>query len=686
MADFTPPPHRLGTSSAYWLYCDPAGNISMASVRFDTPQGKQVLPCIPDGKGGWQWKALPEPRPPYRLNRLAANPTAPVIVTEGEKAADAAQRLFPDSVATTSSGGANAAGKTDWTPLAGRNVTIWPDADEPGRKYAADVARHCKAAGIASVRIVDVPTDWPDGWDLADPLPEGVTLDTLRQMLMDAQSYVCVPDDDGPAPLVRKVEPATAFPVDALGNVLGAAATAIQDITQAPLSMCGQSVLAAATLATQGLADVQLPRGGGKGRPLSGMFVTVAATGERKSTVDNLALTSVRMQEGALRERYAEQMKDYAIKAQAHEVAAKKAKQGEKGKDSRTAIEANLRALGDPPLPPLQPMLTCTDPTIEGLGKMLLNAWPSLGIFSAEGGTFVGGYGMSKENRLKTAAAMSNLWDGAPFDRVRALDGVSIMVGRRVSAHLMMQPGVADGFLGADDLADQGLLSRLLLAAPDSTAGTRYEVGRKVKPESQPALDTYNAALTALLDAPLPLAEGKRNELAPPVLTFTRDATQLWIQFADHIERQIGDGKNLDPVRGLACKAAEHAARIAGVLTLVENPKVTEISANTLENACELVGFYLQEALRLFGKAAVNADIAKAERVRHWLHESWQETHIALSDLIRSGPNFVRDNATARRMLEILIETGHVQETPQPVTIRDKRRRQSWRIIGKVVA
>lgn len=102
---------------------------------------------------------------------------------------------------------------------------------------------------------------------------------------------------------------------------------------------------------------------------------------------------------------------------------------------------------------------------------------------------------MSADNRLKTAAAMSNLWDGAPFDRVRSLDGVSIMVGRRVSAHLMMQPGVADRFLGADDLADQGLLSRLLLAAPNSTAGTRYEVGRTIKPESQPSLDTYNAAI-----------------------------------------------------------------------------------------------------------------------------------------------------------------------------------------------
>lgn len=73
---------------------------------------------------------------------------------------------------------------------------------------------------------------------------------TFKEAFDNAETFT--PDE--PQPLVRQIDPATAFPVNALGNVLGAAATAIQDITQAPLSMCGQSVLAAATLAAQGLA------------------------------------------------------------------------------------------------------------------------------------------------------------------------------------------------------------------------------------------------------------------------------------------------------------------------------------------------------------------------------------------------------------------------------------------------
>ncbi len=121
--------------------------------------------------------------PVYGVDRLAAKPDAPVLVVEGEKAADAAQALLPEWVAVTSQGGANAAGKGDWAPLAGRDVAIWPDNDEPGARYAADVARQLETAGAASVRVVEIPAGWPEGWDLADPLPPGVTAEQLRGLL-----------------------------------------------------------------------------------------------------------------------------------------------------------------------------------------------------------------------------------------------------------------------------------------------------------------------------------------------------------------------------------------------------------------------------------------------------------------------------------------------------------------------
>ena len=58
-----------------------------------------------------------------------------------------------------------------------------PITIEAGADYAAKVTALAKLAGAASVRVVDVPDDWPSGWDLADPLPEGVAPERLREML-----------------------------------------------------------------------------------------------------------------------------------------------------------------------------------------------------------------------------------------------------------------------------------------------------------------------------------------------------------------------------------------------------------------------------------------------------------------------------------------------------------------------
>src|SRR5262245_47657467 len=81
---------------------------------------------------------------------------------------------------------------------------------------------------------------------------------------------------EAPRPLMRELPPADPFPVDALGDVLAPAARAIHDRVQAPLAICGQSVLAAADLATQAHVDVVLPIGGGQPKPVSNYFVTVA--------------------------------------------------------------------------------------------------------------------------------------------------------------------------------------------------------------------------------------------------------------------------------------------------------------------------------------------------------------------------------------------------------------------------
>ncbi|TCZ64302.1 hypothetical protein EXY23_06530 [Roseicella aquatilis] len=179
---------RHGAPTTTWHYRDAAGALLFAVCRFD-PAGarKEILP-LSCGAEGWRWKALPEPRPLYGLDRLAARPAAPVLVVEGEKAADAAVGIFPDFAVVTWPGGAQAVGKADWSPLRGRLVAAWPDNDAPGHKAAAEVAKATSAAGAARAVVVPVPREWPKGWDVADPLPEGATADMLRDMLARAMA------------------------------------------------------------------------------------------------------------------------------------------------------------------------------------------------------------------------------------------------------------------------------------------------------------------------------------------------------------------------------------------------------------------------------------------------------------------------------------------------------------------
>jgi len=126
----------------------------------------------------------------YGLDRLAARPDAPALVAEGEKAAGAARELLPDVVALTTWGGAQAPAKSDFGPLKGRRVLVWPDNDGPGAGYAVKVAELARAAGALSVEVLDLASlardpatgaarDLPPGWDAADALADGWTPEAL---------------------------------------------------------------------------------------------------------------------------------------------------------------------------------------------------------------------------------------------------------------------------------------------------------------------------------------------------------------------------------------------------------------------------------------------------------------------------------------------------------------------------
>lgn len=182
---------RHGPRSAAWTYHDAAGDPVFLSVRFplppdpDKPDGKPDKTFRPVGRvvGGWIIGDPPGLLPLYGLPGVVATPAGSrVYVTEGEKAADAARAV--GLVATTSPHGSKSAAKADWSPLAGWDVVILPDHDDPGERYAADVAGLVTKAGAKSVRIVRLVELWagmPEGGDMADLVEHrGGDVDPIR--------------------------------------------------------------------------------------------------------------------------------------------------------------------------------------------------------------------------------------------------------------------------------------------------------------------------------------------------------------------------------------------------------------------------------------------------------------------------------------------------------------------------
>ena len=182
----------LGDPARLWEYRYSNGQLAGYVARWNLPDGaKEIRPLVlKDGR--WRQKGIQSPRPLFNLLALSERPDAPVLVVEGEKTAEAARDLLPSYIAVTSMGGAKAPHLTDWIPLSGRHVILWPDHDPDGLRYTRKVAKLAHASGAANVRAVTLPEQLPAHWDLADPIPDGVDMDVERLL---AEAELVVPQD-----------------------------------------------------------------------------------------------------------------------------------------------------------------------------------------------------------------------------------------------------------------------------------------------------------------------------------------------------------------------------------------------------------------------------------------------------------------------------------------------------------
>jgi len=452
---------------------------------------------------------------------------------------------------------------------------------------------------------------------------------------------------DRPLPLFPPLPPGAAYPLAALGPLAGPG-RALAEVTQCAPAIAAHAVLAAAALAAQPVADILLPFG--QRRPLSLFLFTIAGSGERKTTVDNEACAPIHQFEAELREENRRALETHKAKTLAWE-------------NQRKRIESNrvfdletqsreLEKLGPAPEKPMAPFLTTGDLTIEGLAKIWANARPSLGVFTAEGGTFTGGHGMSEDAKLRTAAALSELWDGKPVKRLRASEGVTIMAGRRLALHVLVQPEAGAAFLADGALRDQGLLSRVLVAAPRPRAGDR--LFREPDPEALAELTAYQQRIAGLLRLAV-ATDASGRELRPNLLKMSNDAREIWRAFFDEVELESHGEGRYGAVRDFASKAAEHAARIAGVVSVYRDKGPTCVGAADMRTGVHLVRWYLGEGDRLYRTARTDPRLLRAQSVLNWM-ASQESDYLNMRTMMRNGPQAVRTKAGAEPTLAMLEE------------------------------
>ena len=598
IADLT---RTKGPLSASWTYRnvndDPVG----AVLRWDLDSGeKEILPLARVGDG-WSLKAMHASRPLYNLAGVMR--TDRVIVCEGEKAADAA--ISCGLVATTSPGGSNAAAKTDWLPLTGKDFVILPDHDDAGEKYVDDVYDLAIKAGAQSVRIARLADAWPDmpiGGDLADMIgvdgPWSCRDDADIQGAIEALAVALEPIMPGdpqrfnPFPVQSLPEPIRTYVASGAASIGCDASYIALPMLSALASAIGDS---RAILLKNGWTE-----------PAILWTAIVGESGTQKTPAFKLAARAVRTRQRRLMKEHAEAMKKWEADDALFEIVLANWK-----KDA--AKSATPPEPPEAPEKPICPRAWIEDCTTEKLASLLqenprgllmlrneLSGWFSFGQYKSGGGG-------------DDVARWLQMFDADELIVDRKGSGTTYVPRAAVSIAGGIQPEALRRAIGQEH-RDNGMLARLLLTCPP----------RRAKRWTEAEVDPLVAGNVELLfDRLYELEpdEDKDGDPTPQLVRLNRKAKAKWIAFVnEHGKEQV---EHVGDEAAAWSKLEGYAARFALVIHLARaaanDPTLAgaeRVDKASIDAGVTLVRWFAQEALRVYSTLAEDDD---ARERRHML-------------------------------------------------------------------
>ena len=420
-----------------------------------------------------------------------------------------------------------------------------------------------------------------------------------------------------PRPLDEPESQIPDYPTEFLGEILGAAVREIAPTIGAAVPVVAQAILSAATLAAQGVADVVLD---GRKIPLHNYYITIAESGERKTEADRVALQEHR------------KYQDEAIAA---------------------VISTDPGGQG------VLAELLLSDVSYAGVVEHLLIGRPSAGLFTDEAGTFIGGPAMRAEYQAMTQAGLSSLWSSGNLSAPRRSKSRSLdRSGIRLSAHILSTPSVATRILSDEGMWEQGIFARCLMVSAKSLAGSRRYVSVDVT--KTVAVLQFHRQVRALLERPLRISPLPQCGLDLPAITLSPFAKKVWEKFFAESEMHLSPQGDLVPIKGMASRASEQVLRLAGVLTLVNDPSSSTILPETVESAVELVRYYLRQGLVIHNKEVRQKGNFIASKLLEWFKSQSADRPVSHTTVLQYSP--CRKATTAESAIQILVENGWVRK------------------------
>ena len=402
-----------------------------------------------------------------------------------------------------------------------------------------------------------------------------------------------------------------AVPFNALTPTIRGAVESIQQMTQAPLGLILHCVLSGASLATQTGYTVKYI--GGRITTPALYLLAIAASGERKSSVDTLVFNSIK--------EFFKTLKD------------------ETGANS-IPIYKNI-----------SPYALVRNLYLLSHSAALINDEAAKNF---------------QDPMMDDLTLLNDIWSGSQHDYIRKNESffieqsactISWMIQTKQFRNILKKHG--------EELVDIGFWARFLICFPLSTQGNRY-IQKGFTPDTT-GYQAYCQRVREILEehkdlfvpGNQPLPRSRKN------LVFSPDAQDLLVEKYNFIEHQMNLNNTLSEHRQYASKIIENIARVAGIFHVFEGHDGLEISLPTLHSATQIVDWYTNEYICIFSNQNDSEEITlAAQKIHRFLlnyHNSTSQYSIKKNYILQHGPSSIRKAFILDAALQKLSELGLVK-------------------------